>query len=187
MLKTVGLGPSDVTLINLRPDSILATWRRKEIDAAFIWHPILGDLVNENGRILFTSGELVKYGTLVFDGIICRNEFKQKSPDLVLAYLREYDRICNVYKNNQDEVVKVMSAFIQLAPEKTVEYIKTFHSLTPKEILSDTWMGAPGAKDTGVLKTMADQAQLMKEAGQINSVPGSFAPFVDSTFVAKMA
>jgi taurine transport system substrate-binding protein len=185
-LRTVGLGVADVTLINLRPDSILATWRRKEIDAAFIWHPVLGDLVKENGRILFTSGELVKHGTLVYDGIIVRNTFKEKQPDLVLSYLKEYDRICNVYKNNQDEVVKVMSSFLQLAPEKTVEYIKTFHSLTPKEILSDTWMGAPGAKDTGVLKTMADQAQLLKAAGQINSVPASFAQFVDSSFVARM-
>ncbi|MCC7049867.1 MAG: ABC transporter substrate-binding protein, partial [Alphaproteobacteria bacterium] len=32
-LDTVGMKASDVTLVNLKPDSILATWKRKDIDA----------------------------------------------------------------------------------------------------------------------------------------------------------
>ena len=75
-LKTAGLKATDVKLINMRPDSIAATWRRKEIDAAFIWHPILGDLVQQDGKVIFTTGDLKPHGTLVFDGIIVRNEFK---------------------------------------------------------------------------------------------------------------
>lgn len=185
-LRTVGMGAADVQMINLRPDSLLATWRRKEIDAAFIWHPILGDLSKENGTVLFKSGDLVKHGTLVFDGIIARNEFKQKHPELVLAYLKEYDRICRVYKDQPQEVVKVMSQYLSLPPETTLAYVATFHSLSPKEIMADTWMGAPGAKGTGVLKTMLDQAKLLKEAGQIATHPDSFEGFVDSSFVAKM-
>src|SRR5215813_9541639 len=108
-LKTVGLGASDVTLINVKPDSILATWQRKDIDGAYIWHPVLGDLLADNGKLLLKTGELAASGTLVFDGIVVRNEFKEKHPDLVLAYLKEYDRLCQMYEKQPQEVVKVLS------------------------------------------------------------------------------
>jgi taurine transport system substrate-binding protein len=170
----------------MRPDSITATWRRKEIDAAYIWHPILGDLVAQDGKVLFATGELKNQGTLVFDGIIVRNDFKQKRPDLVLAYLKEYDRMCTLYRDKPQEVAAILSPYLSLTPEKTMEYLKTFHSLTPKEIASDTWMGLPGAKETGVLKTLNSQAQFLKEADQVKAIPPSFAPFVDSSFLAKM-
>jgi taurine transport system substrate-binding protein len=186
VLKTAGLQVNDVKLINMRPDSITATWRRKEIDAAYIWHPILGDLVAQDGKVLFSTGELKNQGTLVFDGIIVRNDFKQKRPDLVLAYLKEYDRMCTLYRDKPQEVAATLSPYLSLTPEKTMEYLKTFHSLTSKEIASDTWMGLPGAKDTGVLKTLSSQAQFLKEADQVKTIPPSFAPFVDSSFLAKM-
>jgi taurine transport system substrate-binding protein len=185
-LKTAGLGAKDVTMINIKPDSILATWQRKDIDAAFIWHPILGDLVADNGKILLKTGDLAATGTLVFDGIVVRNEFKQKHPDLVLAYLKEYDRLCTMYEKQPQEVVKVLSPFLSMTPEKTMDYINTFHSIPPKELASNTWMGMPGAKDTGVLRTLRDQAEFLKSAEQLSAVPASFEPFVDSTFLAKM-
>lgn len=185
-LKSAGMQPSEVTLINVKADSIQATWQRKDIDAAYIWNPILGDLVADNGKIILKTGDLAAQGTLVFDGIVVRDEFKQKHPDLVLAYLKEYDRLCQIYDKQPEEVVKVMSPYLQLSPEKTMEYIKTFHSLPPKELATDKWMGMPGAKDTGVLRTLQAQAEFLKAAEQMTTVPASFAPYVDSTFLAKM-
>lgn len=184
-LKTAGLKVNEVKLINMKPDSITATWRRKEIDAAYIWHPVLGELASD-GKIIFTTGQLKDHGTLVFDGIIVRNEFKEKRPDLVLAYLKEYDRLCSLYRDKPDEVAGILSPYLSLAPDKTMEYLKTFHTLSAKELASDKWMGLPGAKETGVLSTLRDQAEFLKDADQVKNVPASFAPFVDSSFLAKM-
>jgi taurine transport system substrate-binding protein len=185
-LKTVGLGPSDLTLINVKADSILATWQRKDIDGAYIWHPVLGDLLADNGKLLLKTGDLAASGTLVFDGIVVRDEFKQKQPDLVLAYLKEYDRLCTMYEKQPQEVVKVLSPYLQMTPEKTMDYINTFHSIPPKELASEKWMGMPGAKDTGVLRTLQSQAEFLKSAEQMTTIPPSWAPYVDSTFLAKM-
>ena len=113
-LKSVGMVPGDVTLINIKADSIQATWQRKDIDAAYIWNPILGDLVADNGKIILNTGDLAANGTLVFDGIVVRDEFKQKQPELVLAYLKEYDRLCQMYDKQPQEVVKVLSPYLQL-------------------------------------------------------------------------
>ena len=185
-LKTVGLGASDVNLVNVKADSIQATWQRKDIDGAYIWYPVLGDIVADNGRILLTTGDLAASGTLVFDGIVVRDEFKQKHPDLVLAYLKEYDRLCTMYEQQPQEVVKILSPYLAMSPEKTMDYIKTFHSLPPKELATNKWMGLPGAKDTGVLRTLQAQAEFLKAADQLSRIPPSWAPYVDSSFLAKM-
>ena len=185
-LKTVGLTASDVTLINVKADSILATWQRKDIDGAYIWHPVLGDLLADNGKLLLKTGDLAASGTLVFDGIVVRNEFKEKRPDLVLAYLKEYDKLATMYEKQPQEVVKVLAPYLAMTPEKTMEYINTFHPVPVKEMASDKWMGLPGAKDTGVLRTLQAQAEFLKSAEQLSTVPPSWAPYVDSTFLAKM-
>lgn len=185
-LDAAGMKPADVTLVNIKADSILATWQRKDIDAAYIWNPILGDLVADNGKVILKTGDLAAQGTLVFDGIVVRNEFKEKHRELVLAYLKEYARLCDVYEKQPQEVVKVLAPFLAMTPEKTMEYIETFHSLPPKELATDKWMGMPGAKDTGVLRTLRAQAEFLKAAGQLTTVPPSFAPFVDASFLARM-
>ena len=185
-LKMAGVPQSDVTLLNLKTDSIVAAWNRGDIDASYIWYPILGDLVGAGGEIIFKTGDLADQGTLVFDGIVARNDFKERRPDLVLAYLKEYDRLCTLYRERPDEVVATLSPYLNLEPAKTKAYIDSFYALTPKEVASDKWMGMPGAKDTGVLKTLRDQAEFLKAADQMREVPASFAPFVDSSFVAKM-
>src|SRR4030095_15350629 len=136
-LKSAGMQPSDVTLINIKADSIQATWQRKDIDGAYIWNPILGDLVADNGKIILTTGDLAAGGTLVFDGIVVRDEFKQKHPELVLAYLKEYARLCDIYEKEPDEVVKVLSPYLAMTPDKTMEYIKTFHPVPVKDIASE--------------------------------------------------
>ena len=185
-LKTVGLTASDVNLVNVKADSVQATWQRKDIDGAYIWYPVLGDIVADNGKILLKTGDLAASGTLVFDGIVVRDEFKQKHPELVLAYLKEYDRLCTMYEQQPQDVVKVLSPYLAMTPEKTMDYIKTFHSVPPKDLATNKWMGLPGAKDTGVPRTLQAPAEFLKAADQVSKIPPSWVPYVDSSFLIKM-
>ncbi len=185
-MKSVGLTASDVKLLNLRPDGIPAAWQRKEIDGAYIWFPVLGKLTEDNGKVIFTTGELVPMGTLVFDSIMVRDEFKTKHPDLVLIYLQELNRINGIYRDHPDQMADVLAPYLQITRESALTYAKTTYTLSPQEMLTDTWMGKPGAKDTGVLKTIQAQAEFLKDAGQVTTMPADFSKFVDSSFVAKM-
>src|SRR4029079_13978401 len=114
---------------------------------------------------------------------VVRDEFKKQHPELVLAYLKEYARLCDMYEKQPDEVVKVLAPYLAMTPEKTMDYIKTFHALPPRQLVSEKWMGAPGSKDTGVLRTLQAQGEFLKSADQIPSLPPSWAPYIDSTFL----
>lgn len=185
-MKTVGLTQADVTLINLRPDAISAAWQRKDIDAAYIWHPVLAGLQADGGTIIFQSGDLVAKGSLVFDGIVARDAFKKQHPDLLLAYLKEINRINAIYRDKPQEVVDVMAPFLQIPPATAMTIVKTTHTITPQEMATDAWMGAPGAKDSGILRAIRDQADFLKSTDQLKTLPPDFSKFVDSSFVAKM-
>lgn len=186
-MKTVGLTASDVTLVNLRPDALAAAWQRKEIDAAYIWHPVLGNLEKDGGKIIFMTGDLAPKGSLVFDGIICRDAFKKERPDLVLAYLKEIDRINAIYRNTPEQVADVMAPFLQIPRETALTIAKTTHTITAQDMIKPQWMGPPGSKDSGILNAIADQAAFLKGTDQIKSVPADFSSLVDSSFLAKMA
>lgn len=185
-LRKANLKPTDVSLINMKPDSLLATWIRGEIDAAYIWYPFLGQLAERDGQILTTTADLSDIGLSVFDGIVVRNEFKKNNPEVLLTYLKSYAATCERFRSHQDDVVTDFSKFLGLPADTTRQYVSTFITLTPKEILSKAWMGQPGVKDSGVLNSLKAQADFLVEAKQLENVPASFEKFVDSSFVASM-
>lgn len=185
-LNGVGMTGADVELINMKADSIVATWKRGDIDAAFIWVPVLTDLAGDNGEIIFTTGDLKKSGTVVFDGIVVRNDFKDKHPELVLAYLKEYDRITGIYRDDPETVVKKMVEFLTIPEETARAYVKSFHSLPAKEVASKEWMGLPGMTDTGVAKTLRQQAEFLHSTQQLREVPSDLDALIDQSFVAEM-
>ena len=185
-LRTVGLSPSQVELVNLRADAMLAAWQQNAIDAAYIWHPVQGVLLQSGGTVIFTTGELAPSGILIFDAIVCRNQFKRDHPDLVLAYLRELDRINAIYRDKPDEVADTMAPFLQIPRETALLVARTTHTITPKTMLSPEWMGEPGAAESGVVTALAKQADFLVRSGQMPRAPADLSKWVDSSFVKQM-
>ncbi len=61
-LEQAGLKASDVKLIDLQPQPILAAWQRGDIDAAYVWLPTLDEL-RETGVQLISSKEIAPAGS----------------------------------------------------------------------------------------------------------------------------
>lgn len=186
-LKTAGLGLSDVTLVNMRADTIASAWTRREIDAAYIWIPVAPKLVEDQGTIIFKSGDLNKSGIVVFDALGVRNEFKQKNPDLVLAFLKEFDKIATTFKQNPKEVVDTMTKFLGVDEAAVMRSLNTFYPVPAKEQMTSAWLGKPNERDSAVVKTLVAQGEFLKETGQITAMPKDMNGLVDKTFVAQMA
>lgn len=185
-LKFAGLGLGDVQLINMRADQIASAWQRREIDASYIWVPVLPRLTDDGGKIIFKTGDLNQKNLLIFDGLLVRDEFKQKSPDLVLAFLKDYEQIARGFKQDPKDAVETMTKFLNVDEAAVMRSLNTFYPVPASEQLSSRWMGKPGEKDTGVLKTLQTQAQFLLDSGQISAMPKDVGGLVDSSFVARM-
>lgn len=186
-LKTAGLGPADVQLLNMRSDQIASAWQRREIDASYIWVPVLPKLTEDGGKIIFKTGDLNAQNILVFDALLVRDEFKQKHPDLVLAFLKDYEHVAANFKKDPKDVVATMTKFLGVDEAAVMRSLNTFYPVPAKEQATKRWFGRPGDKDSGVVKTLQSQAQFLYESQQIVAVPKDVSAFVDGSFVAKLA
>ena len=186
-MKQAGLQPTDATLINMRADQIASAWTRREIDASYIWIPVAPTLVADQGTIVFKSGDLNAGGVVIFDALGVRDEFKQKNPDLVLAFLKDFEQIAQTFKSNPKEVVDTMTKFLGVDEAAVMRSLNTFHPVSAKEQLTSAWLGKPGERDSAVVKTLVTQAEFLKEAGQITALPKDMNGLVDKSFVQKMA
>ncbi|WP_349975839.1 PhnD/SsuA/transferrin family substrate-binding protein [Pseudomonas sp. WHRI 8519] len=186
-LKEANIAATDVHLINLKPDALASAWASKSLDAAFVWHPVMGQLVKDDGVVVTIIGDLKSQDLIMFDGIIVTNEFKAKHPDLLLKYLRDFNRTTKLYKNEQAKLITAFSDYLRLSPELTRQYVETFQPITPREMVTPQWLGTPGDRDSGVIRSLKLQADFLVEAGQIKKGNLDFAQHIDSSFALQLA
>lgn len=186
-LNKAGLSNKDVTLINMKPDALMATWSRQDIDAAYIWHPFLGDLEKQNGEVILTTENLKSDGISVFDALIVRNEFKKNHPDIILKYIQDQYEISQRYKNDTQSIIDDFSKYLRLPEEKTRLYVSNYETLTLKEMLSHEMMGKTSDPTPGLLNSLQTQAQFLVDAGQIKAIPTNLRSYIDSSFIEKLA
>ena len=119
-LKTAAL--NGVKLINLSPQAILAAWHRGDIDAAYIWAPVLGQLTEQGGKVLVFDKDLLKNGYLAGDVGAVKASLLQEHPDVVRAWMKANVRAMDLIKNNPEEAYRSASR----AYGTTVDEIRTY-------------------------------------------------------------
>lgn len=87
-LELAGVDPSELTIMDMTPQDMRAAWQRGDIDAGFVWEPTLAAMLEMDGRVLVTSGEIAARGYLTGDITIARRGFAQQYPHLVERYLQ---------------------------------------------------------------------------------------------------
>ncbi len=79
-LQDAKVNPKEVQILNMRPPEIAAAWERGDIDATFIWDPVLSK-VKANGKVIISSGDIAKQGKPTFDAIMVNKAWAEKNKD----------------------------------------------------------------------------------------------------------
>src|SRR5207237_27544 len=67
--------PADVQILNMRPPEVRAAWQRGDIQATFIWDPVLAE-VKKDGKVITSSGKIsAETGKATFDGYIVNKDW----------------------------------------------------------------------------------------------------------------
>jgi taurine transport system substrate-binding protein len=138
-----GLSPSDVQLIDLQPQAILAAWERGDIDAAYTWLPTL-DQLRATGKDLITSRQLAKDGKPTLDLAVVSTEFAEAKPEVVDVWRQQQARALTTIADEPEVAAKAIAAEIGLSPEETAGQLKQGVYLTPAEVASPEWLGSEG-------------------------------------------
>jgi taurine transport system substrate-binding protein len=164
-LSQNGLTPSDVQLIDLQPQAILAAWDRGDIDAAYTWLPTLDDL-RKTGKDLITSRRLAADGKPTLDLGAVRTEFADAHPEVVDIWRRQEARALDVISGDPDAAAKAIAAEVGLTPEDLAGQLKQGVYLTPAEVSSPEWLGSDG-KPGNIAANLQSASEFLAQQKQI--------------------
>lgn len=185
-LQDAGLGPNDAEVLNMAPPAVAAAWERGDIDATFIWDPVLSQ-VKKNGKVLVSAGELAQKGRPTFDAIIVDRAWAQENKEFMTTLVKMIAEQDEAFRAGKDAwtaaspegqaVAKISGADPAMVPNA----LGAYKFLTLEEQASDTWLG--GGANSGVAKALADTSGFLKEQGRVTDVAPDYSKFVTDEFV----
>lgn len=161
--------PAAVTLVDLEPNDILAAWQRGDIDAAYVWSPVLDELL-ASGTVLTTLTEIAAAGYPTFDLGVVTTQFAQRYPEALHAWLREQDRAVALLLSDPDEAAIAIGAELNLDPDIARAQTQGLVFVPAEDQLGPDHFGtpdAPGAFADGLLAS----AQFLSDQNRIDEVP----------------
>ena len=162
-LDAAGLKPQEARLINLAPQAILAAWSRGDIDAAYIWEPVLGQLAKQNGKIIAFNKDLLSHGYLAGDVGFVKTSLLTEHPDVVKAWMKANIRAIDLIKTDPRQAEAVAAKAYGVSAE---EIKATFEgNLFPdaQEQLGPEYLGGLG-EQLGRIATLLASEKLVPEA-----------------------
>jgi len=177
-LKLEGVDPKSVTILDLQPQDILAAWQRKDIDAAFVWNPVLAKLVAEDGSTIVTAEELAQKGAITADVAIASGKFSEAYPEFIKQYVAVLDSAVQLYRDNPEEAAAALAPILSTDEKDALEQTKQLVWLTSKEQADAKYLG-PEKSKSGFADVLKQTGEFLVEQGQITASP-ELAQFQDA-------
>ncbi len=183
-MKMEGVDAKSVNVMNMRPPEIAAAWERGDIDATFIWDPVLSK-IKSNGKTIATSGSIGKRGAPTFEGIVVNAKWAAANEPFMIAFVKALNRANEEYKATgkswkpDSPQTRAMAKWTKADPKDVSSVMSLYSFPTMAEQVSPTWLGG------GAAKAMAGTAAFLKEQGRVQEVKPDYSAFVTTTYVDK--
>jgi len=187
-LSKAGLKATDVQVLNMRPPEIAAAWGRGDIDATFIWDPVLGQ-VKKTGKVLTTSGDICKQGACTFDGLIVTRKFAKENAAFMVGLVKAMAKADADYRGNakawtgDPAKVAAVAKWSGAKPEDVPDAMALYGFPSLADQASPAWLG--GGVNGAAAKALAQQANFLKEQGRLQSVVPDYSKSVTTEWVTQ--
>ena len=184
-MELAGLKRGDVQILNMRPPEIAAAWGRGDLDATFIWDPVLST-VKKNGKVIVTSGELCKKGKCTFDGLIVSKKFAAENKDFMTALVKIIAKADADYRANPKAWTGDTAKTAAVAkwsggkPEDVADAMALYGFPSLAEQSGPAWLG--GGANGGATKALTETAKFLKDEGRIQQVAPDYSKSVNPAF-----
>ncbi|WJY66960.1 taurine ABC transporter substrate-binding protein [Corynebacterium auris] len=132
-LRTAGLDPThDVELVNLSPDALPAAWQSDDIDAAYVWDPVLAYLA-DSGHIVLTSTDVAEAGAPTYNFTLAARSWTDDNPELLATWLDLQDWAARVRQDEPEEFAQGNANEAQLSVEEILYQLDGLHIVGDEE------------------------------------------------------
>lgn len=184
LMKVEGVDAKGVNVMNMRPPEIAAAWERGDIDAAFIWDPVLTK-IKGNGKVLETSRTIGARGFPTFDGLIVNAKWAAENEAFMVALVKALAKADDTYRKNKAKwtvdspEVKAVAKWTKADAKDVPPSMALYTFPTMAEQLGPKWLGG------AAVKTMASTAAFLKEQGRIQEAKPDYKAFVTDVYIKK--
>jgi len=185
-LQQAGVNPADVQILNMRPPEVRAAWQRGDIDATFIWNPVLSE-VKKNGKVILTSGKIsADTGKATFDGFVVKKDWAKQHQDFLVKFVKVLAASDDRYRKNKakwtagSDEVKAVAKWSGEKPENVPEGIALYEFPTAQDQAAK-WLG--GGKNSIAAKALAATAEFQLSQKQIEKTLPDYSVAVNPSYV----
>lgn len=177
-LKLEGIDETELEILDLQPADIYAAWTRGDIDAAYVWYPVLSQL-QEDGTVITGSDKLSEQGIITADLNVVRTEFAESHPDIVTNYVKAQIKANDIILDEPEKAADEVAAILEIPTEDAANQLTQFEYLKAEDQLDFL-----NSSIAGTLKSTAD---FLVEQGSIKSAPEEevFASKINTSFIEE--
>ncbi|HZQ63192.1 MAG TPA: taurine ABC transporter substrate-binding protein [Casimicrobiaceae bacterium] len=185
-LEQAKINPADVQILNMRPPEVRAAWQRGDIQATYIWDPVLSE-VKKDGKVIMTSGKLsAETGKATFDGYVVNKNWAKDHRDFMVQFVKTLAKWDENYRKNKAKwtpdspEVKAVAKWSGAKPEDVPAGMALYGFPTLAE-QNSKWLG--GGKNSVAAKALAATAQFQLSQKQIEKVLPDYSVTVNPSYV----
>lgn len=140
-LSEAGLDSNtDVKLINLEPEKMPSAFESDQIDAAWVWDPVLSQL-KKSGTIVTSSAETAKFGTATYDLGTANTSFVEKNPEFMDQWAKAQDYGVKMIRDEPDKAAESIGIQLGRDPGEVTPLFEGYEYLDAKEQASPDYLG----------------------------------------------
>jgi taurine transport system substrate-binding protein len=189
-LEQAGVDPKDVQILNMRPPEVRAAWQRGDIQATWIWDPVLSE-VKKDGKVILTSGKLsAETGKATFDGYVVNKDWAKQNHDFMVKFVKVLAAADEKYRSNKAKwtadspEVKAVAKWSGAKAENVPAGMALYKFPTAAE-QSTKWLG--GGKDSMAAKALSATADFQLSQKQIEKTLPDYSVAVNPSYAAEAA
>lgn len=182
VLKHDGVDATKVNILNLQPPEIAAAFVRGDVDAAYVWDPVLAK-AKESGKVLIDSAEVAKLGGPTFVAWITRKDYAAAHPDVLKAFTRVTLETYAHFRKDPDDYkagtanAKKIADFNGAKVEEIFEEVDGAYYPLADEQASNALLGK------GTADAIAATAAFLKEQKKVDELLPNYAGSITAEFV----
>jgi len=190
-LEQAKVNPADVQILNMRPPEVRAAWQRGDIQATFIWDPVLAE-VKKDGKVITSSGKITAdTGKATFDGYIANKDWAKANRDFMVKFVKVMAASDDAYRKNaakwtkDSEQVKAVAKWSGAKPEDVPAGMALYRFPSAADQASAKWLG--GGKDGVAAKALAATAAFQLSQKQVEKTLPDYSVAVNPSYAAEAA
>lgn len=180
-LKHEGIAETEVEILGMTPDQIVAAWEQGAIDAGYVWEPAQNTILQTGTRII-GADVIAGWGYPTFDAWVVNPAFAAANADSLAAFAKVFDEANAAYLADpsawtpDSDAVQKLVEMTGAAADQVPAILEGFVFVPLKDQTAPALLGSAPT----ILK---DTAAFLKDAGRIDSVADDYSSFVNLSVI----